>query len=174
MTFLIIPDSLLQRKDISTSAKLVLCRLARYVNRETGQCNPKIGTLAEALGLTFWETQRALGQLRKLGFLSWKKGRGGSCYQIETCCSATLDLHYSNSGGSVSLLTEEYNLKKGNAHKTRIPGAHKPRAFPPSQKNLGHRSQRRPPGRAHASTQHRETETERLARIYDERYGGEA
>lgn len=168
MTFLIIPDSLLQRKDISTSAKLVLCRLVRYCNPETGQCNPKITTLADALGLTFWEAQRALGQLRKRGFLSWTKSRGASCYQIETCRIATLDLHYSKSGGSVSLLTEENNLKKtGKRACARSPSS------PQKKKSPAQRSWRRPPGRAQSSTQYQENQEDRLARLYEEGRGGE-
>ncbi len=77
--FIIVPLGLIRRPEIPEGAKLLYGRLARYCNRDTGQCNPSIKTLAHEFGksqdvITRWV--QSLVNVRVLRSL--RSGRGRS------------------------------------------------------------------------------------------------
>jgi hypothetical protein len=59
-----IPEWLMPRKEISPGAKLCYSRLARYAGKD-GKCNPKIETLAGALGVSDRQCSSYLSELKE-------------------------------------------------------------------------------------------------------------
>jgi DNA-binding MarR family transcriptional regulator len=80
--FFKIPESLARDKTLKSTAKLVLARLARHANPETGRCDPRVTTLADELGRHRNTIQRAIGRLRKLGLIETHKGQRGLSFAI--------------------------------------------------------------------------------------------
>ena len=64
--------------DLSPSLKQVLLALAECHNRKTGQCNPKVETIATMVGKKKRATQYALRALEKMGYIKPIKRRRGS------------------------------------------------------------------------------------------------
>ena len=93
--FLIITKALAAEKRISAAAKLLLAQLLDHRNRQTGQCNPKIATLAQELGLSISTAGRAMRSLREAGMVKVKWRQRSSQYeilfgQIDRSCSVKL------------------------------------------------------------------------------------
>lgn len=64
--------------DLSNSAqKLVLMILAHAHNGKTGQCNPRVTTIARGAGLSERAVKRALKELRDMGYIHSAKRRKG-------------------------------------------------------------------------------------------------
>lgn len=80
--FLMIPETLCQVDNISNTVKNLLVRLERHINLKTGQCNPRINTLARELGVNEKTIDRTLAKLRKFGLVSSRKGQRGCSYLI--------------------------------------------------------------------------------------------
>jgi biotin operon repressor len=73
-------DQIIFATDLSATARLVFQALVWHRNRKTGQCNPRLGTLARELGLckdTIW---RAMNELRARGCIMSQKGQRGCVY----------------------------------------------------------------------------------------------
>jgi len=70
-----IPDGLLEYPHLSSSAKLVWCRLVKYGGKD-GRAFPKIATLAGQVGLSEVQVQRLLTELSTQGFLIRQKATG--------------------------------------------------------------------------------------------------
>jgi hypothetical protein len=81
--FVMVLKSVLRSTRLSSHAKLLLALLADYQNRETGQCNPKIETLADDLGLSTPTVKRALAELRQAGLVRVVKGQRANSYGLE-------------------------------------------------------------------------------------------
>lgn len=81
--FLMIPKDLLADPKMSATAKLLFAQLCDHCNRESGKCNPRRSTLARELGICLRTVGYALRELRKAGWITLKRTRGGSHYQIE-------------------------------------------------------------------------------------------
>lgn len=64
--------------DLPPSLKLVLLALADCHNRKTGQCNPKVETIAGMVGKSKRATQYALADLQAMGYILPIKRRRGS------------------------------------------------------------------------------------------------
>ena len=79
---LIITKAVLASKCISKTTALLLMQLEDHRNKRTGQCNPKIATLAREIGVCERTIDSALGQLRSLGLLLCRKGQRGSTYEV--------------------------------------------------------------------------------------------
>lgn len=69
---------------LSDGAKLLAVTLCdTFAHHETGFCNPRIDTIAEALGKSDRAVQRALAELRAAGWIDIRHGRGrGKTSQI--------------------------------------------------------------------------------------------
>jgi DNA-binding transcriptional MocR family regulator len=80
--FFKITEALAENKTLSSTTKLVLARLIRHCNLQTGQCNPKIATLARELGLSKITIQRTVARLRTLGWIQTRRGQRGLCFAI--------------------------------------------------------------------------------------------
>jgi hypothetical protein len=80
--FIILPRSLLRSARISLPAKNLLALLADYQNRETGQCNPGIATLARDLALSVRTINRLLAELSRLGLIQIVWRQRGSHYEV--------------------------------------------------------------------------------------------
>lgn len=78
-----IPDSLMQYKGISPTAKLCWSRLGRYAGRD-GKCYPSQDTLAEKLGITNMQVNRVLNQLENDGFIRRIPPKGKEKLQHKT------------------------------------------------------------------------------------------
>jgi len=63
-----IPEWLMPRKEISPGGKLCYSRLARYAGKD-GKCNPKIGTLAKALGVSDRQCSSYLSELKEYNLI---------------------------------------------------------------------------------------------------------
>jgi len=81
-SFLIVYRFLLQSTVLSNTAKLLLCLLQDHCNKQTGQCNPRIQTLAGELGVSRSTIDRGLRRLRELGLIQILWGQRASRYQI--------------------------------------------------------------------------------------------
>jgi hypothetical protein len=66
---------------LSATTKLVLAVLEDHRNRATGQCNPRVTTIAEELGIGEATVKRSLGMLKHAGLISVKRGRSNS-YEV--------------------------------------------------------------------------------------------
>lgn len=64
--------------DLQPHLKYVLLALADCHNHRTGQCNPRVDTLAHKLGKSKRATQYALDQLEEYGFIAKARRRKGS------------------------------------------------------------------------------------------------
>jgi hypothetical protein len=80
--FFKITEALAENKTLSSTAKLVLARLARHYNPKTGQCDPKVTTLARELGRHPNTIQDAIARLRQLGWIETHKGQRGLSFAI--------------------------------------------------------------------------------------------
>ncbi len=69
-----VPNSLWSNKDLSIEAKAVYARLLSYCGAKDS-CNPRLETLADAVGLSEDRTERALKQLKERNFI--KRTRSG-------------------------------------------------------------------------------------------------
>src|SRR5438094_3802023 len=70
---------MLSRRDLTGTQKTIVSRLALFFNVETGQCNPKVETLAEGAGVAVRTVQAAITRAERLGMLkrgSLAPGRG--------------------------------------------------------------------------------------------------
>ena len=67
-SYIVVPDVLVRYRGIGPTAKLVWGRLARYVGKE-GYAYPSVRTLADDLGLSERQIQRALAELERHGFI---------------------------------------------------------------------------------------------------------
>ena len=81
-SFVKLPTSLLRSRGLSHTAKDVLLLLADHEHRVTGQCNPRIDTLAAELGRCYKTVTRALAELRAIGLVDVAWGQRGSSYQV--------------------------------------------------------------------------------------------
>lgn len=70
-----LPEELMRRPEISSNAKLVYARLARFEGRNSA-AYPKLNTLAEELGLSWSTVQRAVTELVEAKLLRIKVRRG--------------------------------------------------------------------------------------------------
>lgn len=82
MSCLIIPRNILTASEITVTARLVLAQLYDHRNKRTGQCNPKIRTLASELGLSISTVGRALRSLREAAMVKITWRQRSSDYQI--------------------------------------------------------------------------------------------
>jgi hypothetical protein len=78
--------------------KLVLTRLAYYVNLKTGRCNPATETLARDIGTHERSVRRKLAQLEAAGWLNADRTRGRVSNQYALTIPADVDF---NPGKSV-------------------------------------------------------------------------
>jgi DNA-binding Lrp family transcriptional regulator len=69
-------------KVITIYAKNVLWTLKDYENVATGQCNPKIAAIAQALNLSPSTAARALAELREIGIIKVRRTRSSCRYEI--------------------------------------------------------------------------------------------
>jgi DNA-binding transcriptional MocR family regulator len=83
IAFFIIPETVAATKTLSSTAKLLLARLMRHRNRQTGQCNPRRVTLAAELGVSESTITRALRELRLGRFIESHKGQRGNSYTLQ-------------------------------------------------------------------------------------------
>lgn len=67
---------------LSVQAKLVFWLLRDHQNSETGQCNPKIETLAREAAVSRRTIERALAELRKTTIIQAQRSRGFNRYVI--------------------------------------------------------------------------------------------
>ena len=76
-----IPNWLMRRTEVTTSAKLVYARLVQYCSEE-GVAWPKIESLSEEVGLSVRQCGRVLAELKEIGLIeSEQRGLGQSnCY----------------------------------------------------------------------------------------------
>ena len=93
--FLIVTKELLKDKQLSATAKLLLAQLLDHRNKTTGQCNPRIKTLAEELGVSQSTAGRALRELREARLVKITWSSRSSRYeilfgQIDRSCSVKL------------------------------------------------------------------------------------
>jgi hypothetical protein len=66
--------------------------LFRFMNAQTGQCNPAEGTLAELMKCTTKTVENCKNRLREHGWLKWKRTQRSSWYAFsDTNVSAMLD-----------------------------------------------------------------------------------
>jgi DNA-binding IscR family transcriptional regulator len=79
MTELILPEHAPKLKLITQS---VLMLLVGYVNRKTGQCNPRISTMAARLGVHQNTVDRHLKRLYLVGLVKSTKGQRGNHYWV--------------------------------------------------------------------------------------------
>lgn len=63
--------------DIQPHLKYILLALAHFHSGKTGQCNPKVETIAKMVGKSKRATQTALGQLEDMGYIAKAKRRRG-------------------------------------------------------------------------------------------------
>jgi len=75
-------ETLIPDNTLSSTAKLLLARLLRYYNPETGQCNPKIHTLMQQLGRCDRTVRRVINQLVRARWINKHRGQHGLSYEI--------------------------------------------------------------------------------------------
>ncbi|MDD5543878.1 MAG: helix-turn-helix domain-containing protein [Acidobacteriia bacterium] len=68
-----IPNWLLERSEINSTAKLLYSRLCQYTGREKNHCWPSRKTLAEALGISVQRVDRAIKNLKDHGLIECKQ-----------------------------------------------------------------------------------------------------
>jgi hypothetical protein len=73
--------------------KLVLTRLAYYVNLKTGRCNPATETLARDIGTHERSVRRKLAQLEAAGWLNADRTRGRVSNQYALTIPASVDFN---------------------------------------------------------------------------------
>src|SRR5215472_11743795 len=81
-----IPDALARQKGISSGAKTIYGRLARY-GGENGECYPAVPTLATEIGASERQTQRYLAELERERFIRRvprfaKSGQSSNAFQF--------------------------------------------------------------------------------------------
>jgi hypothetical protein len=81
-SFLIISKEVLTNKSISATAKLLFAQLLDHRNKRTGQCNPRRKTLADEIGVSVDQVDRAAGELQRAGYLTWKRDRRTAFYEL--------------------------------------------------------------------------------------------
>jgi DNA-binding transcriptional MocR family regulator len=81
-SFLIVTKEVLRDNRISATAKLLFAQLLDHRNKTTGQCNPKRKTLAEKLGTSVDKVDRAAQELRRAGYLTWRRVQYTAFYEI--------------------------------------------------------------------------------------------
>lgn len=67
--FEMIPKSVLRRKDIGPTSKLVLAFLIGAVRSDTGECSPSMTAVAQGTGASKSSVQRALVELEEKGLV---------------------------------------------------------------------------------------------------------
>src|SRR5437764_1089903 len=80
--FVMVPKSLLRAPSVSPTAKLLLVLLVDYRNRDTGQCNPGIDTLAEELAVSARTIDRSITELSRVGLICITRRQRTSHYDV--------------------------------------------------------------------------------------------
>jgi DNA-binding MarR family transcriptional regulator len=97
-SFFKITEKLAGNNDLTSTAKLVLAKLASRANPQTGLCNPKIDTLARELGRHPHTIQRTVTRLRKLGWIQTRKGQRGLYFAVLNELPKQLELDQAQPG----------------------------------------------------------------------------
>jgi hypothetical protein len=97
-----IPQALL-RRDITPTATKVYFALRSYVNRKTGQCNPRYATIARRIGLSERTVCRALRELRLAGWIGVRRGHWGSNYECRNRAIPATDGGYIRATDGVNI-----------------------------------------------------------------------
>ena len=125
--YVLTPVSLLDAQGIGPAAKLVYQRLMAHLNRKTGQCNPRLATLAKELDVSESTVKRAVKTLREAGAIRTQKGRLSYVFELlgigssqtkmtshaRSKCSRMPDQN-DLADDRPSLLTEQYELNNKN------------------------------------------------------------
>lgn len=81
-TGIFIPEVLVQSVKLTLGAKIVFGRLARYAGA-SGECFPKMATLAKAVGISLRQAHRYIAELEELGLISSiRRGSTSNTYQF--------------------------------------------------------------------------------------------
>ena len=84
--FVIVPVGLIVPHDgrpLPSSTLLVWCWLYNHLNRDTGQCSPRLQTIADRAGLSLGSVKAAVRRLKALGFIDVKRrGPGSADYRL--------------------------------------------------------------------------------------------
>lgn len=78
----ILPRAVAQLAGLSSTCKLVLAYLADCRNHKTGQCNPRVKTIARHLAVGEKTVDRALAKLYRCGLVRRHKGQRGNSFDV--------------------------------------------------------------------------------------------